>query len=253
VELNAAQKTPLEFGRSGANEWQILKPKPMRADGGQVDDLIQKLKSAVMFADEDPKKTATQFAAGQPVATARVTGAEGVLTMEVRKVKDDYFAKSSMIDGFYKINQDSGSGLAKSLDDFRNKKLFDFGFTDPTRIEYKDSRTGAVYEKSGDKWTSGGKTMDSVTVQNLIDKLRDASATKFVESGFTTPAIELTVVSNDGKRTEKVQIAAAGSDFLARREGDATLYQLTGISIMELRQAAEGVKEPAPAANEKKK
>src|SRR5437879_1119484 len=29
VELNAAGKPPLEFGRTGQNEWQILKPKPM--------------------------------------------------------------------------------------------------------------------------------------------------------------------------------------------------------------------------------
>ena len=30
---------------------------------------------------------------------------------------------------------------------------------------------------------SGGKTMDNATVQNLIDKLRDLSATKFAEKG----------------------------------------------------------------------
>ncbi len=46
--------------------------------------------------------------------------------------------------------------------------------------------------------------MDSTSVQALIDKLRDLSASKFVESGFTTPQVEITVVSNDGKRTEKV-------------------------------------------------
>src|SRR6516165_10667765 len=42
---------------------------------------------------------------------------------------------------------------------------------------------GASYNKDGDKWKSGAKTMDNSSVQNLIDKLRDLSATKFVEKG----------------------------------------------------------------------
>ena len=32
VEL-AAKGAPVEFGKNGQNEWQILKPRPLRADG----------------------------------------------------------------------------------------------------------------------------------------------------------------------------------------------------------------------------
>ena len=87
----------------------------------------------------------------------------------------------------------------------------------------------AVYTKAGDKWTSGGKTMDSTGVQALIDKLRDLSATKFVDSGFTTPELAITVVSNDGKRTEKVEIAAAGANFIGAPGWRAVhAYQIDG-------------------------
>ena len=243
VELEAAGKTPLEFGRAGT-DWQILKPQPMRADGTQVDELIRKLKDASMEPDE--KNAASAFAGGQKIATARITGAEGTQTLEVRKAKDDYYAKSSTLEGAYKITKEVGDALNKSLEDFRNKKVFDFGFNDPNRIEIKDGGQTKVFEKSGDKWTSGGKTMDSVSIQNLVDKLRDLSAAKFVESGFTTPALELTVSSNDGKRTEKVQIAAAGPNFLARRENDKSLYQLDSAAVSGLREAAAGVQEPPP-------
>ncbi len=249
VELEAG-KTSLEFGRAGS-DWQILKPKPMRADGFKVDELVRKLKDAAMEtekdADTDAKAAAAAFASGQKIAIAKVTGVEGTLTFEVRKVKDDYYAKSSMLDGVYKVTKEIGDGLNKSLDDFRNKKVFDFGFTDPTRIEIKDSGQSKVIEKSGENWTSGGKTMDSISVQNLIDKLRDLAATKFVDSGFTTPTLELTVVSNDGKRTEKVQIAAAGSNFLARRENDSSLYELDAGAVKDLREAAFSVREAPPA------
>jgi hypothetical protein len=248
VELDTG-KASLEFGRAGT-DWQILKPKPMRADGFQVDELVRKLKDAAMVtdADTDLKAAAAAFAGGQKIATAKVTGAEGTLTFEVRKAKDDYYAKSSTQDGVYKIAKEIGDGLNKSLDDFRNKKIFDFGFSDPTRIEIKDGGQTKVIEKSGENWTSGGKTMDSISVQNLIDKLRDLAATKFADSGFTTPALELTVVSNDGKRTEKVQIAAAGPNFLARRENDSTLYQLDANAVTGLRDAAAGVQPAPPAA-----
>jgi hypothetical protein len=191
VELDTG-KTSLEFGRAGT-DWQILKPKPMRADGFQVDELVRKLKDAAMVTDKDSetdsKAAATAFAGGQKVATAKVTGAEGTLTLEVRKAKDDYYAKSSMLEGVYKIAKEVGDGLNKSLDDFRNKKVFDFGFNDPNRIEIKDGGQTKVIEKSGENWTSGGKTMDSISVQNLIDKLRDVAATMFADWGFTTPTL----------------------------------------------------------------
>ncbi|MCU1339966.1 MAG: hypothetical protein JWO19_5547 [Bryobacterales bacterium] len=245
VELDASGKTPLEFGRAGT-DWQILKPKPMRADGFKVDELVRKLKDASMDAETDPKTAASAFAGGQKTAIAKVTGAEGTLTLEVRKAKDDYYAKSSSMDGPYKVTKDVGEGLTKSLDDFRNKKVFDFGFSDPTRIEIKEGGQTKAVEKSGENWTSGGKTMDSISVQNLIDKLRDLAAAKFVDSGFTTPSLELTVVSNDGKRTEKVQIAPAGADFLARRDNDSSLYQLNANAVADLRGAAASVQEPPP-------
>ncbi|MBZ5635259.1 MAG: DUF4340 domain-containing protein [Acidobacteriia bacterium] len=256
VELDTG-KTSLEFGRAGT-DWQILKPKPMRADGFQVDELLRKLKDAAMDTekDTDPKAAASAFAGGQKTAIAKITGAEGTLTFEVRKAKDDYYAKSSTMDGVYKITKEIGDGLNKSLEDFRNKKVFDFGFSDPTRIEIKDGGQSKVIEKSGENWTSDGKTMDSISVQNLIDKLRDLAAAKFADSGFTAPSLELTVVSNDGKRTEKVQIAAAGANFLARRENDSSLYQLDANAVTGVREAAFDVKEPpppAPAKDGKKK
>src|SRR5262249_48592478 len=47
VQLDTKGQT-VEFGKNNQNEWQILKPKPLRADGSQVEDLIRKLKDAKM-------------------------------------------------------------------------------------------------------------------------------------------------------------------------------------------------------------
>ena len=104
-------------------------------------------------------------------------GCGGNQSIEIRKDKDkNYYAKSTAVAGIFKTSADVGDALDKSLDDFRNKKIFDFGFSDPGKVELKN----AAYTKSGDKWMSGSKTMDNATVQSLIDKLRDLTATKFV-------------------------------------------------------------------------
>jgi hypothetical protein len=255
LELDLAKQPPIEFGRIGPSEWQVLKPKPMRADGFQVEDILGQAIAAQMdpaLSEEDAKKYAAAFASGTPVATLTATDPGGSQKLEVRKSGDTFYAKSSVIEGVHKLMPDLPKLLEKKLDDFRNKKIFDFGFMDPSKIEVHDGSKAWTWEKSGEDWTSGGnsgqKKMDSVSVQALIDKLRDLAATKFPESGFTTPTLEITVVSDSGKRTEKVQIAPSGSDYLVKRDGDTALYQVDASAIKDIRTAAGDVKEAAPAA-----
>jgi Domain of unknown function (DUF4340) len=248
----AAKGAPVEFGKNAQNEWQILKPTPLRADGSQVDSLVSKLKDVKMDAtitDDDAKKAAAGFAGGTRVALVTVSDAKGDQTLDVRQDKDKtYYAKSSVVDGFYKIPSDTGDALNKSVDDFRNKKLFDFGFSDPTKIDVK----GVTYTKSGDKWMSGAKTMDNTSVQSLIDKLRDLTATKFADKAAGDVVFDATVTSNEGKKIEKVTIRKQGTDYFAQREGEPSIYQLDAKAVDDLQAAASAVKEAAPEPVKKK-
>ena len=143
VELNAKGQV-VEFGKNNQNEWQILKPRPLRADSSAVEGLISKLKDAKMdlTTTEDTNKA---FAAAPKVATATVSDAGGNQTLEVHRDKDkNVYAKGSGTGGAYKTSADVAEGLDKGLDDFRNKKVFDFGFSDPGKIDIK----GASYSKT---------------------------------------------------------------------------------------------------------
>jgi len=249
VDLQPAKGDAIEFGKNNQNDWQILKPKPMRADGSQVEELIRKLKDAKMDAaisDEDAKKAAAAFASGTKVAVASVTDASGTETLDVRKdakEKDKtYYAKSSAVDGIYKVAADLGDGLDKKIDDFRNKKLFDFAWTDPTKVEIGK----ATFEKTGDKWMRGGKELDASSVQSVVDKLRDLASTKFVDSGGGVPVLDITVTSNGGKRVEKVSITKQGDTYFAKRENEPSIYQLDGKAVEDLQKAANEVKESQP-------
>ena len=244
VEL-MAKKQDIEFGRN-KDGWQIVKPKPLRADGGQVEELLRALTDARMDlsgADQDAKKTAAAFASASTIATAKVTAESGTQELQVRKNKDDYYAKSSAVEGVYKVASSVGSGLDKGLEDFRNKKLFDFGFSDPNKIEIHDGAKSYFLTKGGNDWWNGsGKKLDAGSAQTVVDKIRDLSASKFVDSGFAAPSIGLTVTSNDGKRVEKVQIAKKDAGYIAQREGEASLYELEAQAVADLEKAAEEMK-----------
>jgi hypothetical protein len=248
VELSA-KKQDIEFGRN-KDQWQIVKPRPLRADDSLVQELIRKLGDAKMdlaASDDDQKKAVAAFASGTPVATAKVTDATGTQELEVRKDKTDYYAKSSAVEGVYKVTVDLGTSLDKNVDDFRNKKLFDLGFTDPDKIELRDGAKSFFLTKGGqDWWLPDGKKADAIPAETYVQQVHDLAANKFVDSGFANAAIELTVTSNGGKNIEKVFIAKDGDHYIAKRDGEPALYQFDPVVVTNMEKAAEDLK-PAPA------
>jgi Domain of unknown function (DUF4340) len=107
----------LEFDRT-KDGWQILKPSASPADATAVNDLVRSLTGAKM----DLSAVATGFAQATPIGTAKLTGDSGVQILEVRKNKDDYYAKSSATEGTYKVDSTLGQAFDKKLDDFQTKK-----------------------------------------------------------------------------------------------------------------------------------
>jgi hypothetical protein len=246
----------VEFGKNAQGEWQITKPKPMRADGLQVDDLIRKLKDAKMDLTSvslDPKAAAAQFASGEKIGTASTTDNLGTQTVEIHKSKSKdakdagYYAKSSAVAGIYKVAGDVGDSLGKSGDDYRNKKLFDFGFNDPTKLELN----GVAYQKSGDKWTAGATSYDAPTVQAVIDKLRDLSASKFSDKPTGTQTLTVAITSGDNHRNEKVTINKDGASWNAQRDGEPAVYVIEAKDVDDLQKAISGIKQQQAAPKKK--
>jgi Domain of unknown function (DUF4340) len=107
----------LEFDRT-KDGWQILKPSASPADATAVNDLVRTLTNARM----DLTAVATGYAQATPVGTAKLTGDSGVQTLEIRKIKDEYYAKSSATEGIYKVDSSLGQAFDKKLEDFQPKK-----------------------------------------------------------------------------------------------------------------------------------
>jgi len=217
----------------------------MRADTLLVDDLIRKLKGANM--DISSTDAPEQFAKAEKIGTASTTDNSGTQTIEVRKDKDNYYAKSSAVTGIFKLaGSDLGDAFGKGIEDYRNKKLFDFGFNEVSRLEVN----GTAYLKSSDKWISGSNQYDAASVQGVVDKLRDLTSTKFSDKMAGTQALTIGVISGDSHRSEKVTFNKDGDSYDAQRDGEPTVYVVDAKSFDDLRKAIAGIKPyqaPKPA------
>ena len=254
VAVTPAKGPAFEFGRNG-QEWTLVKPRPMRADSPGVDDLLRKLSDAKMDlapGNEDEKKNAAEFASGTQVATISVRDNSGPQVLTLRKTKDNaFYARSSVTEGTWKVAGDLGDSLKdKELASFRNKKLFDFGFNDPGKVEIN----GAAYQKSSDKWTGPTGQVDPTTIQIVIDRLRDLSASSFSDKPAAgTPALTLAVTAGDKNKVEKVTAVKVGETLSAQREGDPEGYILDSKTVDELQKAIAGIKPFQAPKPEKKK
>lgn len=246
----AGKNGEIEFGHN-KDEWQILKPKPMRADTFAVSELVRKLTDAridLSTSDKTATETDSAFAKDAPIATIKLTDESSTQQLQVRKAKDVYYGKSNLVDGVYKIDSSLADAIDKKVDDFRNKKLFDFGYSEPNKLEIHTSAKTYSLMRGGQDWWDNGKKMDEDSMRSVISTLRDLSADKFVDSGFTTPEVEATVTSQDGKRVERVQVCKSGANYVAKRENDPALYQLTTTAVDNLKKSVDGIKAAIPPA-----
>src|SRR4029077_16381229 len=136
----------------------------------------------------------------------------------------------------------------------QNKKLFDFGFADPDKVELHDGSKSYFLTRSGTDWWSSGTKMESSTVSPLVDKIRDLAASKFAETGFSAPLLDLAVTSNGSKRVERVMVSKNGDKYLAKRENEPALYELNASDVTDLQNLTTDLKPaavPAPPSTKK--
>src|SRR6266446_5686976 len=180
IEIKKRTGETLQLQRNDS-QWQITAPRLLRADADAVSSMLSTLSSLSSDRTVEEKATTldqyglTQpaielnivdkklqaaFASGTLLVTAKVMDVSGAQELQVRKNKDDYYAKSSAVTGVYKVSTGTGTGLEKGLDDFRNKKLFDFAFADPEKIELHNGPKSYFLTRSGGDWWSNGTKMD---------------------------------------------------------------------------------------------
>ena len=253
MEINGA-KLHLTFG-SDDGQWAVRKPANLRGDTSKMETIIEKLRTSTMdpgTSDADMKKAASLFASGAPIATLKATDASGSQELQIRKAADGYYAKTTAMEGAYKVPKELGDAVNKDTEDFREKRVFDFAEQDPDKVELHDGSKAYFLTRSGEDWWSGeGKKMDPLSVQEFLRSIRTLTAAKFATTGFSSPALSLVVTSKDGKRVEKVDVSKSGNNYLAKRADGPALFELDAKAIEDLQKAAGELK-PAETPPAKK-
>ncbi len=246
-------KLNLTFG-SDNGQWTVRSPKDLRGDTSKLENIIEKLRIADMdpgTPEEERKKIASLFASGAPIATIKATDAAGTQELQVRKNQNSYYAKTTAMEGTFKVADALGQAVDKSLDEFREKRLFDFAADNPEKVELHDGAKAIYLTRNGEDYWQDGKKLDALSVDGLLRSMRELTAEKLVTTGFTTPELTLTAISRDGKLVEKIAFAKVGKGYIAKRNDEAILYEFDAKGIDDLRKSADGLKvaeaPPAPA------
>ncbi|MBI1353733.1 MAG: DUF4340 domain-containing protein [Acidobacteria bacterium] len=238
------------FDKSEDKKWRIQEPSRLRADNFTVGDLARSIEGAQMTAEVE----GDGFSFDRPLASAEVEDAKGSHTLKVIRDGERYLAQSSDQQGVYEVSATFAESLQKNLADFREKKLFDFGFEPLAKISLRDGATSAAIEKKADKWaltTDGDREVGSEKAQTLIDALRNLSATAFPTDeagqfgryGLASPALEAGIVAaGEGATTEKLLISDLGKERVyAARDGEASVYEIEKSAAEEIRRALESL------------
>lgn len=236
----------LSKDRSGF--WRITAPQEARADSGTVSSLVSSL--APLTADRviDEKAADLQpFGLKDPsvevLVTTKNNQSQRLLIGDETPSHNGAYTAVAGQPQVYTVPSYVKSSLDKKLNDLRNKKLFDFGFTEPSKIEFRNGAKTYSFIRSGpDWWGPDGKKMEASGVSSLIDHLRELQAAKFVDSGFGKPTIEIMVTPQDNGHPEKVLLSKNGDNYTAKRENEAQLYQIDSKAVEDLQHAAEQMK-----------
>lgn len=252
ITVETASRT-LGFEREDG-DWRIVQPMAARADDFTVGDLSRAVRTAEMTEVLADVENGGSYSFRQPRATVTVEDGSGRHELVIAQDGETYFARSSGQDGVYGVSSTLAESLDKEIADFRNKKLFDFGFADPARIEVRAGEQAVTIVRSEDKWqleSDGGRELEGEQVQTLLDRLRNLTATDFPSDraaaqaryGLDSPAIEAAVTpAGTDEATEKVRLSSpATAAVYAAREGEPTTYTVEQAAAQNIVRSVEDI------------
>ena len=246
----------MQFERADGN-WSIASPARFRADDFTVTDLVRAVRTAEMTEVLSDSSDSADYSFRAPLATVSVTDESGDHELVVAKDGDTYFARSSAHSGVYGVSSTLAESFDKPVDDFRNKKLFDFGFADPSRVEVQAGEKSAAIARGDDGWlleSDGNRQLDGEQVQTLLDRLRNLTATEFPSDdasrqnafGLGSPAITIAVTPSDADESSETVVVSKTDQTLvyAARAGEPSTYRVEQSAALDIERAVDDILAP---------
>lgn len=253
VQIKKKDAETIELARSSAGDWQITQPQAYRADQTAVSSMLSTVSSLnSQRLVEDKASDLKAFGLDNPNfevdLAEKDNKSQKLLLGDSTPATSGVYAMLAGDPRVFTVASYDKTSVDKTVNDLRAKRLFDFGYSDPSKIELHNGAKSYLLIRGtsgSEDWWSNGKKMNADNVEMLISDLRDLSAARFPDSGFANPTIEAIITSDEGKRVEKIQVAKSGNHYIAKRESEPSLYELDVKNVDDLLKAADEIK---PAA-----
>lgn len=230
-----------EIIRTPTRDWTFAEPQGFRADQTLLSELVStvltaRTEAAALSQSAIPE---ARFRGMSPVATVTVTSKDGEHRAEFRRDKSGVvYAMSADLSGIYPVQADLENLLKKPLEEFRSLKLFNFGFSDIFRLRYQSGGRTLNLTHPNEQWEMDGKPVEAAAANKLLDELRGATATAFVEGDAPGSVVSTASLETAGGTKEQVEFRAEGGERFAVRVGERGYYKLPESVLADLEKAA---------------
>jgi hypothetical protein len=218
-------------------EWRLTSPVDARADFATVDGIVGVLFQAKMASVVTPDGTASLVTYGLDKPELVVSLGTGTTKTELALGKEDangnLFARELTHPLIFTVDKTLAEELKKSVDDFRQKELFEFRSFNATHLDIVSAGTTYAFTKkksegdnATDVWSLTSpltQTADVGKMTDLLTTISNLRAGSFVPAAFTTgDMMTITIKFGDGAaaKTETVTLRKSGDIVHAIRTGE---------------------------------
>jgi hypothetical protein len=244
--------TNVQLAKKGS-DWMLVKPLAARADFASVESSLERIGAAQMVGVTEENATdLAKYGLDKPSATITVSMGSSRATLLLGKTENAVvYAKDASRPMVFTIAPTLKTDVFKPVSDFRRKDLFDARAFTTAHIEFTRGSETIVLDKSkgkddADVWKNGsGKDVETQKAEDLVNRVTGLRASSFEEqahASLKTPALIVTVRSNDNK-TETVTFGRTATDVYAKRSDEPGAAKIDGTAALdEAMKLLDGVK-----------
>ena len=225
------------------NNWELTQPA-VRTDYASANYFFTRLIGALMKSiEEEDAQSLDRYGLSRPQIRLQATlpdGPHSLLVGSDNKDGEGYYAKNSAWPHVFTINQAVYDQLNDSVDEYRNRYLFDFQTTNARRVELQTAEAEFRFDKQEERWVqaeganavAGQSDIGEVDVfLNNIHAMRIQQYTtdqpgRLAQYGLDKPWLKVQITFGEDNREETVLLALQDGKLYAARQGELSVYEL---------------------------
>ena len=248
LEIAVPGAPTVQVARDGT-EWAVKAPIQARGDYSAVEALLTRLSTASMTELVDPNSPQS-FGLDSPTAVVTVGAGSTRAALELGAESDGkLYARDSARQLIVAVDPSLAADVKKSVDDLRDKDLFEFRSFNAQRIRVSRGDEQFEFQKvtgtggEPDKWqrvVDGKATdVDLTRMEDFLTKLAALRAQSFNQTSNAAGlagAAAVVEASYDGDKFERVRFVRGENEVFGIREGES------GVAVVDLSSFDETMK-----------